>query len=88
MEIEGWVKTVLSQHEVTCSIVRSRWFLNGGSVAKWQVLCDTIDVGWSNDRRFSQRPAAFGIFALQQVTPASAPEEHFASGGDFESFGH
>jgi hypothetical protein len=88
MEIEGCEKMVLSQHEATCPTDRSRLFLNGGSVVKWQVLCDTIDVGWSNDRCFSQRAAAFGIFALQQVAPTSAPEEHFAGGGNFETFGH
>jgi len=53
-------------------------------VAKRQVLLDTIDVGWSKDRCLSQRTAAFGIFALKQMTFASAVEDNFAGGGYFE----
>ena len=88
MGIEGCAKTALSQHEITCSIVRWRWFLNGGSVAKWQVLCDTIDVGWPHDGRFSQRAAAFGIFGLRQMAPARAGAHHLSAGRNLETLGH
>ena len=53
-----------------------------------QVLFDSINVRGSNEGRLSQRPAAFGIFALQQVASTGAPEKHFAGAGDFETFGH
>ena len=61
---------------------------SGGSMTERQVLFDSINVCGSDEGRLSQRPAAFGIFALQQVSSAGAPEEHFAGAGNFETFGH
>jgi hypothetical protein len=60
----------------------------GGLVAEWQILFDTINVGWSDEHCFAQRPAAFGTFALKQMAPARAPAQHFASTGYLETFGH
>ena len=57
-------------------------------MAKREVLLDPVNVGGSNEGRLSQRPAAFGIFALQQMAPTGAPEEYLAGAGDFETFGH
>jgi hypothetical protein len=57
-------------------------------VAEWQILFDPINVGRSDERRLSQRPAAFGILALKQMTSARAPAHNFAIGGYFETFGH
>jgi len=37
-----------------------------------QILFDSINVGGSNEGHLSQRPAAFGIFALQQVASTGA----------------
>jgi hypothetical protein len=53
-----------------------------------EVLSDSVNVCGSGEGRLSQRPAAFGIFALQQVAPAGAAEEDFAGAGDFETFGY
>jgi hypothetical protein len=61
---------------------------SGGSMTERQVLFDSINVGGSNEGCLSQRPAAFGIFALQQVASAGAPEEYFAGAGDFETFSY
>jgi hypothetical protein len=57
-------------------------------MTEWQVLFDSINVCGSDGGRFSQRPAAFGTFALQQVSPTGAAEEHFTGAGNFETFGH
>lgn len=57
-------------------------------MAERKVLFDSINVGGSNEGRLSQRPAAFGIFALQQVAPTGAPEEYLAGAGNFETFGY
>jgi hypothetical protein len=40
------------------------------SMAERQILCDAVNVGWCENRRLSQRPAAFGAFALKQMAPA------------------
>jgi len=53
-----------------------------------QVLFDSITVGGSDEGCLSQRPAAFGIFALQQVAPTRTPEEYLAGAGNFETFGY
>ena len=61
---------------------------SGRLMTEWQILFDAINVGWSDERCLSQRPAAFGIFALQQMAPTRAPEEDFAGAGNFETFGY
>jgi hypothetical protein len=53
-----------------------------------QILYDAINVCGSDECRLSQRSAVFGIFALQQVAPTGASEEHFTGAGNFETFGH
>jgi hypothetical protein len=35
------------------------------SMADRQILCDAVNVAWCEDRRLSQRPAAFQAFALK-----------------------
>jgi len=57
-------------------------------VAEWQILCDAIRVGRSNESRSSQGPAAFGILALEQMPPARASAHHFAGAGYLETFSH
>ena len=47
------------------------------SVAERQILSDTINVCWSNECRFSQRPPAFGTFVLKEMAPARASAQHF-----------
>ena len=56
------------------------------SMAEREVLGDAVNVGWCEDRRLSQRPAAFGAFALKQMAPAGPVKQHFAVGGDLETF--
>lgn len=58
------------------------------SMAEREILFDAVNVGWPAERRLSQRPAAFGAFALKQVAPASSSEQDFAARGYFETFGH
>jgi hypothetical protein len=57
-------------------------------VAERQILFDTIGVGWSNDSRLSQRPSAFGTFALKQMASACPSAQHFPGAGYFEAFDH
>jgi hypothetical protein len=57
-------------------------------VAERQILLDTINVGWSEERRFSQRSAAFGAFTLKQMPFASAVEQDLAGTCYLEPFGH
>jgi len=61
---------------------------SGGLVAEWQILFDTINVGWSDARRFSQRPAAFGTLALKQMASAGSSIQDFAGAGYLETFGY
>jgi hypothetical protein len=56
------------------------------SMAERQTLCDAVNVGWRENRRLSQRPAAFGAFALKQMAPAGPVKQHFPVSGDFETF--
>jgi len=35
------------------------------SMAEREVLFDAVNVGWSEERRLSQRPAAFGVAGIQ-----------------------
>jgi hypothetical protein len=58
------------------------------SMAERQILCDAVNVGWCEDRRLSQRPAAFGAFPLKQMAPACPVKQHFAVSGDLETFGY
>src|SRR6266404_1060800 len=53
-----------------------------------QILLDTINVGWSEERRFSQRSAAFGTFTLKQMPSAGAVEQDLAGTSYLEPFGH
>ena len=57
-------------------------------VAEGQILFDTINVRWSDEHRFAQRPAAFGTFALKQMASARASAQHFAGTGYLETFDH
>jgi hypothetical protein len=56
-------------------------------MTEWQTLFDTINVGWSENLGFSQRPSALGTFASHQMAFARAPEKDFAGAGYLESFG-
>jgi len=58
------------------------------SMAERQILFDAINVGWPEDTGFSQRPSPFRTFALEQMAPAGASEQHFAGAGYLETFGH
>ena len=51
-----------------------------------KVLFDPVNIGWSENRRFSQGPAAFGILILEQMAPARSSEEDFPGAGYFEPF--
>jgi hypothetical protein len=57
-------------------------------VAEWQILFDTINVGWSEALGLSQRPAAFGTFALKQMAPTRSAIQDFAGSRYLETFGH
>jgi hypothetical protein len=59
-----------------------------GLVAEGQILCDTINVDRPEEPGFSQRPAAFGTFALKQMASAGASEQHFTGARYLETFGH
>jgi hypothetical protein len=56
------------------------------SMAERQILGDAVNVGWCENRRLSQRPAAFGAFALKQMAPACPVKQHFPASGDLETF--
>ena len=56
------------------------------SMAERQILGDAVNVGWCENRRLSQRPAAFGAFALKQMAPACPVKQHFPVSGDLETF--
>jgi hypothetical protein len=58
------------------------------SMAERQILGDAVNVGWCENRRLSQRPAAFGAFALKQMAPACPVKQHFPVSGDLETFGY
>ncbi len=64
------------------------WHRAAWLAAEWQILFDTINVGWSDEHCFAQRPAAFGTFALKQMASARTPEKDFAGAGDLETFGY
>jgi hypothetical protein len=57
-------------------------------MTEWQILFDTINVGWPEDLGFFQSPAPFSIFGAQQVTPTGATKQHLAGAGYFETFGY
>ena len=57
-------------------------------MAERQILRDTINVGWSEERRFAQRAAALGILALEQMATARAPEQDLAGPGYLKTFGY
>jgi hypothetical protein len=57
-------------------------------MTKWQILFDTVNVGWVKNLCFFYSPAAFSIFGAQQVAPAGAPEQHLAGGSYFKTFGY
>jgi hypothetical protein len=76
-----------SEHEL-CSPAPIRAVVSHDrSMAERQILCDAVNVGWCENQRLSQRPAAFGAFALKQVAPASSSEQDLAARGYFETFG-
>jgi len=56
-------------------------------VAERQILCDSINIGCSEDFNFAKRAAAFRTFALKQMASAGAAEEYFAGAGQLETFG-
>ena len=57
-------------------------------MAKGKVLFYTVNVRGSEERRLSQRPPAFGIFALKQMAFACASEQDLSGTGYLETFGH
>ena len=59
-----------------------------GLVAERQILFDSVHVRWSDEGGLSQGPAAFGIFALQQMPSAGASSRDFAGAGNLEPFAH
>jgi len=57
-------------------------------MAEWQILFDTVSVGWvKNPGLFNSTPP-FSIFGAQQVTPSGATEQDLAGAGDLETFGY
>jgi hypothetical protein len=57
-------------------------------MAEWQILFDTINVGWPKNFGLFQPSAPLGILGAQQVTPTGAPKQHLAGAGYFETFGY
>ena len=57
-------------------------------MAEGEILFDTVNVRWSEDRGLSQRPPAFGTFSLKQMASACAVEQDFSGRGYLETFGH
>src|SRR5437660_4383682 len=58
------------------------------SVAEGEILSDPVNVSGPEDGCVSQGAAAFGILGLEQMAPARAAEQDFASGGNLETFGY
>ena len=59
---------------------------HGRSMAERQILGDAVYIGCCENRGLSQRPAAFGAFALKQMATACPVKEHFSVSGYFETF--
>src|SRR6266581_7222489 len=57
------------------------------SVAEREILDDAIDVGLVNDRSFAEPAATFRVFTGEQMASSGVGAQHFAGGGDFETFG-
>ena len=57
-------------------------------MTEWQILFDTVNVGWVNNLGLFNSTAPFGILGAQQVAPAGATEQHLAGAGDLETFGY
>ena len=57
-------------------------------MAEGKVLFYTVNVRGPEDRGLSQRPPAFGIFALKQMAFACASEQDLSGSGYLETFGH
>src|SRR2546427_13027101 len=57
------------------------------SVAEREILDDAIDVGFVNDRSFAEPAATFRVFTGEQMASSGVGAQHFAGGGDFETFG-
>jgi hypothetical protein len=57
-------------------------------MTEWQILFDTVNVGWSKNPGFFQPPAPFRVFGAQQVSPAGAPKQYLAGAGNLETFGY
>jgi hypothetical protein len=53
-----------------------------------QILFDPVNIGWIKDFGLFYPPATFSAFGTQQVTPTGTPEQHLASAGYLETFGH
>ena len=83
---------MLSSFRFFGSEIESRPFFKGinlnGLVTEGQTLSDTVNIGWSEHARLSQRSAALGTFALKQMAPASAMENDLSRAGYLEAFGH
>ena len=57
-----------------------------GRVAKRQILFDTIDVGWSEERCLFRHSVTFGTFTLKQMASASDVEQDLARCCYLEAF--
>jgi hypothetical protein len=57
-------------------------------MAEWQILFDTVNVGWVNNSGLFNAPAPFSIFGAQQVTATGATEQDLTGAGDLETFGY
>ena len=62
--------------------------MTAASVAEGEILSDAIGVGFVNDRSFAEPAATFRTFCGEQMASAGVGTQHFARGGDFETFGH
>src|SRR6266566_971450 len=58
------------------------------SVAERQVLDDAVGVGFVHDGSFAEPAATFRVFTGEQMASAGVGAQHFAGGGDLETFGY
>src|SRR5712671_2064276 len=56
-------------------------------MAERQILQDAISIGLVHDGHLAKASPAFRVLGGEQVALAGVRTQHFATGGDFETFG-
>lgn len=57
-------------------------------MTEWQILFDTVNIGWAKNLGLFHPPTSFSIFGAHQVASAGATEQYLAGTGNLETFGY